>query len=1055
MDRWILAVLLFVIMPQCIVNSAAYGDTLSPSNSLYAAETEESLILSEFMASNTTTLLDGDGDASDWIELYNPTSQAINVNGWYLTDDPNELAKWQFPLANRLDLTLQPQAYLVVFASGKEYPESDGKYIDTKSYVHTSFKLADGEGVALVKSDGQTVASAYWDYPAQRADVSYGLDAVGVIGYFSKPTPGAANSSAVLGFVKDTKFSIKRGFFTEPFELEIATETEGALVRYTLNGSEPTTANGTDYSMPIAIKGTTVLRAAAFKDGYQPSNVDTQTYLFVADVAIQSPTGAKPTAEWPNPTTSSSTGGRPGNPGGPGGPGSSGSQKMDYGMDPDVVNNARYKDVMDDALLSIPSLSIVTDLNNLFSTTTGIYMNPQQDGIAWERPISLELINPDGSEGFQVNAGLRIRGGVTRATDNPKHSFRLFFRSDYGDAKLKYALFGDEGVDEFDKMDLRTSQNFSWSYSSGANCTFLDDTFTRDSEGEMDKPYTRSRWYHLYINGQYWGMYQTEERPSADYAASYLGGDDADYDTIKADNDNGKIYAADGNLTGYQQLWTEVKNGVSDNEKYFRLQGLAADGITRVTDYPRYLDVNTLIDYMLLIYYAGNCDCPLGPPGSDSRPRNLYAVFNRTNPDGVQFITHDNEQSLGLSTGGSSGSSVNRVNVSLNTTLSQQAYFNPWWLHQQLMTGNAEYRLRFADRVQKYFFNGGVLTTEKSVERLMARKAEIDMAVIAESARWGDAQSANDPRTKDDDWIPAVNKIVNNFLNASTPRTTVVFNQIKTKGWWPALDAPVYSQQGGIVAPGFSFTIGAAAGTIYYTLNGDDPRLPGGGVNSFALEYLGESIPIAKRTTVMARAYDGTNWSAVNAAVFGVENDVKTYLRIAGIQYNPAAASDSEKAAGFDNNDDFEYIVLRNTSADQTLDLTGVRFTEGVQFDFSNGVIQTLAPGAYLLVVSNIEGFTARYGANLPVAGAFEGHLANGGERIVLVDSNDAVIHDFEYSDKDPWPEEPDGDGPWLEVVTTDGDYTDPANWQASALINGDPGEWQNTETTIEEWMVY
>src|SRR5206468_8038325 len=104
------------------------------------------------------------------------------------------------------------------------------------------------------------------------------------------------------------------------------------------------------------------------------------------------------------------------------------------------------------------------DLKDLFDSRRGIYANASQDGIAWERPSSIELIYPDGTKGFQVNAGVRIRGGYSRSTGNPKHAFRFFFREEYGDSKLKYPLFGGGGTDTFDSIDLRTFQNYSWSF---------------------------------------------------------------------------------------------------------------------------------------------------------------------------------------------------------------------------------------------------------------------------------------------------------------------------------------------------------------------------------------------------------------------------------------------------------------------------------------------------------------------------------------------------------------------------------------------------------------
>jgi hypothetical protein len=122
----------------------------------------------------------------------------------------------------------------------------------------------------------------------------------------------------------------------------------------------------------------------------------------------------------------------------------------------------------------------------------------------------LKLIDPNGGEEFQIDAGMRIRGAASRSSGNPKHSFRLFFRSIYG-GELNFPLFGDEGVSVFDKVDLRTSQNYSWAFEQTPYETFIRETFARDAQRDVGMPYTRSRYYHLYINGQYWGLYQTQD----------------------------------------------------------------------------------------------------------------------------------------------------------------------------------------------------------------------------------------------------------------------------------------------------------------------------------------------------------------------------------------------------------------------------------------------------------------------------------------------------------------------------------------------------------------
>jgi hypothetical protein len=806
-----------------------------------------SLVITEFMASNSSVLADGDGEYSDWIELYNPTTASVALAGCYLTDDATKLTKWVFPAS--AGITVPAQGYCIVFASGKG--SAGAPYVDSKGCIHTSFKLsADGESVVLVATDGTTIISSYIDYQAQQNDVAYGLGSNSVIGYLKSATPGAANSLASAGgVVADTNFSVKRGFYTSAFSVTITCDTSDATIRYTLDGSTPTSVTGTTYTAPIPVSATTTLRAMAYKSGWFSTDVDTQTYIFLAQTIAQPAT--RPTTAWPTPTTSSS----------------GSSQKIDYEMDPDVTGDSRYSALMDDALLAVPTISLVTDLANLFNTSTGIYMNPESEGDTWERPACIELINPDGSDGFHANCGIRIRGGVSAAKSNPKHSFRVIMKSDYGDSKIEYPLLGADGPTEFDKIDFRTAQNFSWNLSSPQYATWLDDPFSHDTMRDMGHPSTEGFFFHLYLNGVYWGLYQIEERPCADFCAAHLGGNDDDYDVVKSDEDTGQMYATDGTIDQYNAYWTLVNSGVSTAAAYFKLQGKNADGTTTNTSYSRYLDADNLADYMLLVFYTGGYDMPLGPPGQNSKPRNLYAIFDRVAPGGFKYLPHDNEWSLMQQY----GVSLNRVSATVGSSLGTQVNFNPWWLHSKLKS-NAEYALHFADRVHRHCFNGGALTASACVARYQARIDEINLAIIAESARWGDYLSSSDPRTRDDDWLPAVTWVRDSFLNASpSTRTAILLTQLKSAGLYPAVAAPEFSQQGGIVDAGFAVTVTAAAGTIYYTRDGSDPRQVGGAVGTTAASgSSGLSLAISATTTLKARAYSGGVWSALSEVAFTV-----------------------------------------------------------------------------------------------------------------------------------------------------------------------------------------
>ena len=135
----------------------------------------------------------------------------------------------------------------------------------------------------------------------------------------------------------------------------------------------------------------------------------------------------------------------------------------------------------------------------------------------------------------------------------------------------------------------------------------------------------------------------------------------------------------------------------------------------------------------------------------------------------------------------------------------------------------------------------------------------------------------------------------------------------------------------------------------------------------------------------------------------------------------------------------FEFIELMNVGS-TNLSLIGVRFTAGIAFDFSGSSVTDLAAGARVLVVKRRSAFEFRYGLNLPVAGEYAGQLDNAGERIQLVDSSGGTILDFTYHDAAPWPTQADGQGSSLEIVDSGLNYSDPANWRASAVSGGTPG---------------
>ncbi|MCX6854026.1 MAG: chitobiase/beta-hexosaminidase C-terminal domain-containing protein, partial [Verrucomicrobia bacterium] len=643
-------------------------------------------------------------------------------------------------------------------------------------------------------------------------------------------TPGAVNQvPEFAGEVKPLVFSQKHGYYTAPFSLAITSPTLGTSIRYTLDGTTPTTTHGILYTRPIAINKTSTVRAIGFKTGFLPTKSLTQTYLFLNDVIRQSANEVRPNAGWPLGTVN--------------------GQVSDYGMDPDVVNSANREiggvDRVKSALTSIPAISIVTDLPNLFDESTGIWVNPYGRGQAWERPASVEMIGDDSpAGGFEINCGLRLRGGFSRSGDNPKHSFRLFFRADYGAALLNYPLFGDEGAPSFNKIDLRTSQNYSWSFGGDGNNTFLREESTREMQAAMGQPYTRSRYYHLYLNGQYWGIYETDERPEANFAESYLGGNADDYDTVKGEQDQGYITGVtDGNLDAWEALRVKARAhfGDSSNANYFAMIGKAADGVTPTTD-PVLLDPQNLIDYMLLTFWTGNLDGATSAFLGDGAANNWFTVRNRLGiSGGFKFLAHDFEHTF--------------FNVDEDRTGPFEAgdrtiveRYNPMYLHHDLRP-NAEYRMLWADQVQKHMFGDGALTSGQILPKMLKRKALLDKIIIAESARWGDSKTGTNPPLTRLDWQNAVNYVIDQYV---PERGSRVLSQLRADGLYPSFDAPTLSQEGGRFPSGGELFITGNGGTIYYTLNGSDPRLVGGGLNPAAQTYVSsaqnELVVVADQT---------------------------------------------------------------------------------------------------------------------------------------------------------------------------------------------------------------
>ncbi|MHC4214682.1 MAG: lamin tail domain-containing protein, partial [Planctomycetota bacterium] len=918
------------------------------------------IVINEFMASNDETIADANGEFDDWFELYNAGPVSFDLGGMYLTDKLDNPTKWQIPPG----VIINGGGFLVFWADEDEH----------QGPTHTNFKLsASGEGIGLFDTDGTTLLDSII-FEAQVSDISYGLypDASDDERFFGFPTPGGNNMGAYLDQVADTKFSHDRGFYESAFNLSITCETPDVNIYYTIDGSEPNESVGLSYTGPITdINQTTVLRAAAYKPGHLPSNVDTQTYIFLDDVVQQ--------------------------------PSLDSSLVIAYGTT-----------VVKDALLDIPTISIVMEQNDFNNLQLQDSRYPD-DGLPKEElPTSIELIYPDPNQGqgFQINCGIEGHSWPASDEDNNKRSFRLLFKSEFGPSQLDYTLFesapihADSAVEQFDRIILRAGKNQSWLYDRFPDLvTYVEDQWVRDSQIEMSDVGSHGTFVHLYVNGDYWGLFNPVERPDAWFASAYDGGDMEDYFAVNSNEDSPYYGHLSGDITRFNRLVALAQEkDLGDSNKWDEFRQL--------------LDVEEFADYVVLFWFCGF---------GDGVENNWYGGM-RNEPEGPFIYYMWDGEWMFLDTAGPSGMDHAWVPpYFFNDDLDEAIMIQIW----KALFEVEDFRMLFSDRVYKHCFHAGALTDDNSRLRLAALSDFIYDPIIGESIRWGDG------RTRDIEWLSAV-ALLDSKMDGNVDIFIDALRNWSNLNWpgaelYPDIDPPTFNQHGGQVATGFGLTLTNpnGTGTIYYTIDGTDPRQP---ITGNPVGTAGTATTLNESSYVMTRVFDDPNWSALNEVTFAV-GPVEDNLRITEIMYHPLNTNDP-------NDPNTEYIELKNLGP-ESINLNLVRFTNGIDFTFPS---VTLASGEHVLVVKDQNAFEAKYGTGRNVAGEYSGSLNNGGERIELEDPIGQTIHNFRYSDD--WRENTDGVGYSLTIInpanSDPNSWDEKDSWRPSAYVNGSPG-WDDT----------
>ncbi|MEK7950003.1 lamin tail domain-containing protein [Luteolibacter soli] len=807
-------------------------------------------------------------------------------------------------------------------------------------------------------------------------------------GYFSTPTPGAANSG-VSGLVipQLVTFSKDAGTYTTNFNLTLSGSISGQQIRYTTDGSMPTAAS-THYSGGFQINNSTVVRARI----YDPV---TGALGFVSAASYE---------------------------------------KLDTTLSNYKSAGAAFKS----------SLPVVV-LNN-----RGIGEIPN-DNVA--RSARLQVYDRDAT-GYSSLAA----GSVPSLTRNVNVKLRGSSSSSF--PKKSYGIeFLDESDAESDAGMLGMPEGSDWALIS---CYDFDRAFMRNAwiyemSRRAGRWSPRTRLVEVYFNqdgdtleyGDYRGVYilcETIRRGSdrVDIAGLEPG------DVTSPNVTGGYIFKVDRKDTD-EFSWRTTRA--------LPLSGTGGDGL--VIYRPKLPDLPTQQSSYLVNYFQTFENTLFNEAAASFSSRNYRSYIDSAswadhnifcsmtkNVDALRLSAYMYKDRGGVMVAGplwdfdrSANSTDARDDVTTTWVGTSDAtnYFTyGWW---EKLFADVEFRQLYVDRWQA--MRRGSLSTASFQALLDGYLAEFKTA---------DAEN------------PAMRDYAKWYGSATSNNITTETNNLKSwlasrAAWIDSLFAvpPVIVRPPSVVTAGDTTTITVPPGTtVYYTVDGSDPRATGGGTSPTATAYNGTAIPIPATRLIKARtlrtgsfATPATNWSGPVEALYLVDEAyaAASNLRISAVNYHPLEPTAAESAArpGITGSD-FEWIELKNVSG-TPVNLDGVSLAEGEPVAAVTLGPFTLAPGERALVVKDPAAFALRYGSTAAarIAGRWtgDGSMSNSGEGITLLDRAGLAIAVFEYGDGGSWPGRADGSGSALEYVGagwTTVDYENPANWNSSKAVHGSPG---------------
>jgi hypothetical protein len=948
--------------------------------------------ISEFMADNNRGIQDDDGTRSDWIELLNAGTLPVNLNGWFLTDNASNLTKWTFP-----PVVIDPNKYLLVWASSKNRT-------NPAAPLHTNFKLGKDGGYLGLADPNTNVVSAFNPYPAQQTDVSYGSDRVDptLVGFYSVPTPGAQNSTSGTGFAPEPVFSLASGIYTNA-SLTLTITAPSGTIRYTVDGSLPTATNSILYSGPITFGTNLTIKARVFPADTTifPSAIVARNFIFLDDSTIDFNSNL--------PVLIISTEGRaiPQNiP--PGRPRTKGSLVAF-----DAPNGHS-------SLRAVPDFQGSADFEIFGQTSAGFA----------KQPIRFELQDTTGSD-LKVSL-------LGRPADS---DFKL--RNPYDDKTLMNDFLGAELHGQMGHYNLNPQFVEVFVDVDGRRLTYasnyygvlvLFDTIkVGKNRVDIDEitPYATNE---PAITGGW--IFKKDKDSTGDLNFSTTGGGGLSAQALKLHEPKPnqlRTVPVTGPLTpagNIQINW--LRNYLNQMEKVL----YAPNWLTAVgtNHYSYYLDVDSFVDFHWLVEFTKQID-----------GYRLSDYFTKARNGKVQM---EPMWDWNLSFGNANYLDGGHTNRWYYEDLGDADHI---WLRRLIAgsalatgtNGDPDFTQKIADRwsvLRTNVLNGpNVVARIDQISTMLSNAANRDFAYFKTLGiyLWPNpdgAMGGGTTRNWDVDYQ-------NPTRYMGTPTSIVGYMKKFVLGRFLWIDSqflapPLITASDGQVTNGFVVSIVRPPNsTLFYTLDGSDPRGPGGTTNG--IPYTG-AITINGNVRIVARARGtGTNvWKNTWSGPAAVSLYTATpQLRITEIMFHPAAPPPG--GTNF-NDEDFEFVEVKNIGA-TPLNVNRFSLGGGISFQFPNVV---LTAGQSAVIVKNVAAFQSRYGTAITILGTFSGNLNNAGDHLVLSGGSHEPILDFSFEDK--WYPAADGLGFSLVSVNDNAPTSNwglPGNWRASTGIGGSPGQ--------------